>query len=334
METAAPYIYDHLVALSDPTRGRVLFVLDGHELTVSELAVVLQLPQPTVSRHLKTLTDEGWLSVRADGTSRRYSLAPAQLEAAAAELWAVVRGRVAGTAAARHDVERLRAVLAARRTTSRAFFSSAAGEWDRLRAELFGERVELVALLGLLDPEMVVGDLGCGTGAMTAALAPFVRRVVAVDASPEMLGAARDRLAGAANVELRGGEIEALPVADGELDAALLVLVLHHLAEPRAALAEAARALRTGGRLIVVDMLPHPRADYRQAMGHVWQGFGEPELGAWLAEAGFDAVRYQVLPADTKARGPTLFAASARKRTGNSNDFAPQIAQMNADTAA
>lgn len=314
MDTAAPFIFDHLVALSDPTRGRVLCVLDGHELTVSEIAQVLQLPQPTVSRHLKTLTDEGWLVMRADGTSRRYLLAAAQLEAAAQELWAVVRRQVATTAAARHDAERLRAVLAGRRTKSRAFFSSAAGEWDRLRTEMFGDRVELVALLGLLDPGLVVGDLGCGTGAMTAALAPFVARVVAVDASHEMLGAARDRLAGAPNVDLRAGDVEALPVADGELDAALLVLVLHHLAEPRAALAEAARALRPGGRLIVVDMLPHDRGEYRQAMGHVWQGFGETELGEWLRDGGFDSFRYHILPADTKAKGPTLFAASARKR--------------------
>jgi ArsR family transcriptional regulator len=313
--TDAPYIFDHLVALSDPTRGRVLLVLDGHELTVSEIGQVLQLPQPTVSRHLKTLTDEGWLVARADGTSRRYALA-APLEAGAQELWAVVRGRVASTAAARHDAERLRAVLAARRTTSRAFFSSAAGEWDRLRTELFGGRVELVALLGLLDPGLVVGDLGCGTGAMTGALAPFVRRVVAVDASEEMLAAARARLSEAPNVELRVGDVEALPVADGELDAALLVLVLHHLAEPRAALAEAARALAPGGRLIVVDMLPHDRAEYRRAMGHVWQGFDEAELGAWLGEADFESFRYHVLPADTKAKGPTLFAASARKRGG------------------
>jgi ArsR family transcriptional regulator len=314
METVAPYIFDHLVALSDPTRGRVLFVLDGHELTVSELAQVLQLPQPTVSRHLKTLTDEGWLVGRADGTSRHYTFAAGQLAPSAQELWTVVRGRVAETAAARHDAERLRAVLAGRRVKSRAFFSSAAGEWDRLRAELFGDRVELVALLGLLDPELVVGDLGCGTGALSAALAPFVRHVVAVDASAEMLGAARERLGGVPNVELRAGEVEGLPVADAELDAALLVLVLHHLAEPRAALAEAARALRPGGRLLVVDMLPHDRAEYRQAMGHVWQGFGETELAGWLRDAGFEAVRYQPLPADPQAKGPTLFAASGRKR--------------------
>ena len=310
---APPYIFDHLVALSDPTRGRVLLVLDGHELTVSELAQVLQLPQPTVSRHLKTLTDEGWLVGRADGTSRRYTLAAGQLEPTAEELWAVVRGRVAETAAARHDRERLRAVLTARRSKSRAFFSSAAGEWDRLRAELFGERVELVALLGLLDPELIVGDLGCGTGATAEALAPFVQRVVAVDASAEMLAAAGDRLDGVPNVELRAGDLEALPVGDGELDAALFVLVLHHIAEPQAALAEAGRALRPGGRLLVVDMLPHARAEYRQAMGHVWQGFGESELAGWLRAAGFDAVRYHPLPADPRAKGPTLFAASARK---------------------
>lgn len=317
MDTTAPYIYDHLAALSDPARGRVLLVLDGHELTVSELARVVQLPQPTVSRHLKTLTDEGWLVGRPDGTSRRYTLATGRLEPAAAELWEVVRGQVARTAAAWHDAERLRAVLAARRTQSRAFFSSAAGEWDRLRDELFGARTALTALLGLLDPELAVGDLGCGTGAAAAALTPFVRRVVAVDASEEMLGAARERLGGVANVELRVGDLESLPVADAELDAALLVLVLHHLAEPAAALAEAGRALRPGGRLLVVDMLPHDRADYRQAMGHVWQGFGEREIGEWLAAAGFESTRYQILPADPVARGPTLFAASARRATAH-----------------
>ena len=126
--------------------------------------------------------------------------------------------------------------------------------------ELFGERSELLPLLSLLDPDWVVGDLGCGTGATSEALAPFVAKVVAVDESPEMLEAAHQRLApfeGEGRVELRRGSLEELPVEDGELDAALLLLVLHHLSDPAAVLAEASRVLAPGGRLLVVDMLAH-----------------------------------------------------------------------------
>ena len=150
---------------------------------------------------------------------------------------------------------------------------------------------------------------------MTEALLPFVARVVAVDGSRAMLAAARRRLQGLAHAEradLRAGDLETLPLADAELDAAVLSLVLHHVAEPVVALAEARRALRPGGRLLVIDMLPHAREEYRAEMGHVWLGFGDEQMGAWLAEAGFDRARYVPLPADPDAQGPTLFAASAR----------------------
>src|SRR5690606_6144405 len=126
--------------------------------------------------------------------------------------------------------------------------ATAAGRWDAVRAELFGRTTDLHALLGLLDDEWTVGDLGCGTGSVAAALAPFVRRVVAVDASRAMLAAAAERLQGAPGVELRAGALERLPVADGELDAAIFSLVLHYVPDPAAALAEARRALRPGGR--------------------------------------------------------------------------------------
>jgi ArsR family transcriptional regulator len=138
-----------------------------------------------------------------------------------------------------------------------------------------------------------------------------VRRVVAVDASAEMLAAARRRLAGVETVELRRGDLEQLPVDDDELDVAVLFLVLHYIVEPARALAEAARALRPGGRLLVVDMMPHDREEYRQQMGHVWLGFAEAQLADLLREAGLEAVRYRPLPADAEAKGPVLFAASA-----------------------
>jgi ArsR family transcriptional regulator len=128
-----------------------------------------------------------------------------------------------------------------------------------------------------------------------------------------MLAAARRRLGDQPNIELRAGELEALPIADGELGAALLVLTLHHVPEPAAALAEAARALAPGGRLVVVDMLPHDREAYRREMGHVWLGFSEQQMGAWLTDAGFEGTRFITLPADPVAKGPALFAATARR---------------------
>jgi ArsR family transcriptional regulator len=163
----------------------------------------------------------------------------------------------------------------------------------------------------LLDPEWTVGDLGCGTGQVAAALAPFVRRVLAIDRSGEMLQAARRRLRECANVEIRRGELEALPIGDGELDAATLLLVLHHLPGPADALREAARALRPGGRLLICDMLPHDHEEYRQQMGHVWLGFAEEQLKVLLADAGFTGVRFVSLGTSTEAKGPALFVAGA-----------------------
>jgi len=308
---APPQIFERMSALADSTRSRLLLVLERHELTVGELCATLQLPQSTVSRHLKTLQDEGWAASRAEGTSRRYRMSADRLEPAARRLWTLVREQVSTLAAAEQDAQRLTSVLAQRSTRSQEFFSTAAGQWDRLREELFGRRADLLGLLGLMDPAWSVGDLGCGTGQISESLAPFVRRVVAVDSSPAMLGAARGRLAATGNVEVRAGELESLPVDDGELDAALLFLVLHYVAEPAAALAEACRVLRPGGVLLVVDMAPHDREEYRQAMGHVWLGFGPEQLDAWMRGAGLGSVRYVPLPADPAAKGPTLFAARA-----------------------
>lgn len=300
--------------LSDPTRGRLLLLLDGRELTVSELCAVLQQPQSTVSRHLKLLADDGWLDAWRDGTSRRYRMDAARLTPAAANLWHAVAGAIAELPAAHQDRGRLAAVLAERRSRAQAFFSSNAGAWDRLRRDLFGREAEWVPLLALLDPDWVVGDLGCGTGRTAATLAPFVARVIAVDDTPEMLAAAATQLGDQANVELRPGSLEALPIADAALDAALALLVLHHLADPPAALAEMARVLRPGGRLLLVDMLSHDRERFRLEMGHQWLGFAPETVAAWLAAAGFEPPRIVSLPPDPDAKGPDLFAATAVRR--------------------
>jgi ArsR family transcriptional regulator len=304
-------VLDHLSIVADALRARTLAVLSRQELTVSELCDVLQLPQSTVSRHLKTLSDGGWVVSRREGTSRFYSLPLDDLDAARRRLWLLIAEQVGETAEAAQDEARLKSVLADRRSKSEEFFSSAAGQWDKVRAELFGRDSHLRPLLGLLDPAWVVADLGCGTGQATEALAPFVGQVVAVDSSGEMLQAARARLRRAGNVQVRRGALERLPIEDGSLDAAVLILVLHHTADPLRVLSEAARAIRPGGRLLLADMLPHDHEEYRQTMGHVWLGFGERQIQRWCAGAGFDTFRWSPLPVEPGVRGPGLFVATA-----------------------
>jgi ArsR family transcriptional regulator len=304
-------VWDRLQTLADETRVRLLLLLEAHEFTVSDLCAALQLPQSTVSRHLRVLSNAGWVVSRADGTSRHYRVA--ELDPVAAELWRVVRTGAAESPASRADAERARAVRARRRDRSREFFSAAASDWDRMRGELFGDSAELLPLFGLLDPKWTVADLGAGTGALAARISPFVERVIAVDSSSEMLSALESRLADAPNVESRLGDLESLPIEDGVCDLAFMLLVLHYIVEPPDALRDACRILKPGGRLIVVDMREHDREEYRTTMGHVWAGFSSERIEAWGREAGFERPSVSPLTADPEAAGPLLFVASLRK---------------------
>jgi ArsR family transcriptional regulator len=174
-----------------------------------------------------------------------------------------------------------------------------------------------------------VADLGCGTGPVAAALAPWVRRVIGIDGSVPMLEAARARLGDCPNVELRAGELEALPLDDDEADAATLILVLHHVPEPQRVLAEAARIVKPGGQLLVIDMLPHEQHDYALASGHVWLGFSPAQFERLLDAAGLTASALRTLPVDPEARGPALFAAridvaSAQHPNTSNEDRSPK----------
>lgn len=309
----APPLFELMTALADGLRCRVLLLLERHELTVGELCEVLQLPQSTVSRHLKTLAEAGWVSSRPDGTRRLYRMPAGGLAPAARRLWLLTREEIAEALATRQDARRLESVLAARRSRSRAFFDSAASGWDRMRDELFGQRFYLLGLAALLDASWVVGDLGCGTGPVAEALAQVVGRVVAVDGSDTMVEAARARLAGYANVEVRRGDLESLPIEDAALDAATLILVAHHLADPGRAIAEVARVLRPGGKLLLVDTLPHERVEYRDTMGHIWLGFSEEQVAEWAAAAGLERLRFRPLQPEPACKGPDLFAATAER---------------------
>lgn len=300
--------------LSDPIRLRMLRILEQEELAVGEVASVLRLAQSTVSRHLKVLSDARWVIGRNAGTATLYRLVPDDLEPAARELWRPVREQLAGPEYD-EDSRRLAGVLAARRMDSQAFFGRIAGEWDHVRARLFGSEFTARALLALLPRHWVIADLGCGTGNASEVLAPHAERIIAIDASEAMLDAARKRLDRATNVEFLAADLARLPLPDASVDAAVCFLVLHHIEEPAAAVRQMHRILRTdraGGVALIVDMVEHDHKEFRHTMGHKHLGFSADAMEGMLRAAGFRQIEVSLLPIDPDAKGPALFAATAR----------------------
>ena len=300
-------------ALADPTRLRLLRLLERQELGVIELCDVLQLPQSTVSRHLKVLADQGWCRSHRRGTTHLYRTLLDELEAPARKLWVLAREQTANWAAVRQDALRLERRLR-ERTDGESFFDSAAGQWDKLRGELYGHHFTRAALTALLPSDFVVADLGCGAGTVAAELSPCVKTVIAVDNSAAMLRAARKRVAGATNVDFRRGDLAALPIAEGACDAALMLLALTYVPKPDAAVRELARILKPGGRAVIVDLLPHDRDDFRRELGQQHAGFEMKQLEHWMSEAGLPGASVRPLPPEPAAKGPALFLAVA---TGN-----------------
>ena len=301
-------------SLSDPTRVRLLRLLEKSELSVAEMCTTLQMPQSTVSRHLKMLADDGWASARREGASNWYRMSFSQFPPSQKKLWGVARGSCVPETTAEQDDARLEQVLESRRSKSQNFFSSAAGRWDRMRGELFGHRIDAWGIAAGWSSESMVGDLGCGTGMISQTLAPWVDQVIAVDASVAMLNAARKRLKDTDNVELRRGELTDLPIDDRVLSAAIMVLVMPYLADPQRVFEEVYRATKPRGRMIVLDMLPHDREEYRDELGHSWMGFSKDQIEQWLQATGWTLDRWMMIPPDPEAKGPQTFVASAVRR--------------------
>jgi ArsR family transcriptional regulator len=298
-------------SLADPTRLRLLRVLERDELSVLELCDVLKLPQSTVSRHLKTLSDQGWVASRREGTQAFYRAAP-HAEPGAQRLWRLARTELDGWPAVEQDALRLEARLEARRSEAQSFFAGAAAEWDRVRAEAYGREFERVVLRSLVPPDFTVADLGCGTGAFTAELARSGARVVGVDQSAAMLKVARRATRELPNVELHQASLERLPLADGSCDAALLLLVLSYVAAAEPVLREARRILAPGGRLLVVDAYPHDDESFRRRLGQARPGLDPRALEDALAALGLEDVRAEGPIATRSHRsGPDLFLARA-----------------------
>jgi ArsR family transcriptional regulator len=279
--------------LGDEARLRLLRVLDKDRFNVKELTAILGLAQSGVSRHLGLLKDAGLVAEERDGAFSFYRLAPAVREDRPGSLWPLLQAQFAAASAAapvKADDARLQEVLRLRREN----FEHVSRDSRDGRQLVPGRSwAAWSRALGLLLPPLEVADLGCGEGYLTVETARWARHVVAVDRSPGVLArakalAARKRLT---NITWKKGELEALPIPPATMDVALLSQALHHAADPAAALAEAARILRPGGRLLVLDLRPHGEDWVREKLGDQWLGFSDDHLAGLLTRAGFNDVR-------------------------------------------
>ncbi len=306
-----PDLQQHLSTLAEPVRVRLLSALHSEELGVGELTRILQLPQSTVSRHLKALQNTGWIRRRSEGTSGWYRMGR-DIDGSALEIWNVVQRDFATSNQHDEDQARIAAAMAARKMDSRTFFGRMHAQWDTLRTELFGDSFALPTLLSFLPEDLTIADLGCGTGEALALLAPVAHRVIGVDLEQGMLDAAAERTGDLGNVDLRSGGLEDLPLRDCEVDAVLVMLVLHHVPDTERALSEVHRVLKPGGKAVILDMHAHDREDYRLGMGHAHLGFDTDQLSAQALLAGLETTSCRSLPPE--AQGPPLFVLTIRSR--------------------
>ena len=280
-----------LKLLAEPLRLRILGLLDREELSVGELSRALDLSQSRVSNHLRRLREAHLLSERHVGTSTFLRLAPpVEGNSLPHRLWSTLGAELGAFPEHDADLVRLERVLAERRGATDELFDRIAQDWDKLAGAFSTGRARLRAATHLLPRDLVVADLGCGTGYMGSALLGITSRLICVDRSPGMLEEARRRLGRSprsTRIEFRQGELDELPIADGEVDAALAGLVLHHLPELDAGISEMARILRPGGTLAILELAPHGQAWMRQELGDLHLGLEAADVIAALERAGF-----------------------------------------------
>ena len=296
-----------LEAAGEPTRLRLLALLGEAELTVSELVTILGQSQPRVSRHLKLLVEAGLIERHREGSWAFFRAAESGAQAGLAR---DVIARVApGDPVLAADRGRLAEARKARSEHAARYFATQAENWNRIRAlHVSEERVEAAVREAIGDrPVQAALDLGAGTGRMLEILAPVAGRVVGVDLSPHMLALARAHVERARlrNVSLRQGDIYALPVERDAFDLVIVHQVLHYLDEPARAIREAARALRPGGRLVIVDFAPHTDESLRDNHAHRRLGFARAEIETMMRDAGLDADLYRELAPESDT-GMTL----------------------------
>lgn len=284
--------------LGDPVRVRILLLLERDELSVAELQEILTRGQSQISTHLAQLKQAGLVEYRRTGKNTFYSMKPpsAAEEETRARLLELLHSAAAEVPEIKADDAALALVLAKRQDKMRAYFDSLAGKFGR--QYLPGRSWKALAeMLLRLMPPVVVADLGAGEGTFSQLLAQSAERVIAVDNAQKMVefGSKLARDHGLANLEFRLGDMEALPLADGEVDLAFFSQSLHHAQHPERAVAEAWRILKPGGRVAVLDLRQHTFEQARELYADLWLGFTEVELRAFLSEAGFTAVQTVVV---------------------------------------
>jgi ubiquinone/menaquinone biosynthesis C-methylase UbiE/predicted DNA-binding transcriptional regulator len=289
-----------LRAIAEPSRLRLLILCARGELTVSELAQILGQSQPRVSRHLKLLCEAGLLDRFREGSWVFYRLSAGNPASALARHLVAACGESDETVVL--DLQRLAAIKRQRAELAAAYFRENAAHWHRIRSLYIDEREVEAALLEIMAAEMPgdLLDIGTGTGRMLEVLGPRVGHALGVDQSREMLAVARVNLerAGLGNGIVRLGDMYQLPLADSCFDAVVVHQVLHYADRPAAAIAEAARVLRPGGVLVLVDFAPHTLEFLRDEHAHRRLGFADAEIGEWCRAAGLEPAPPRHLPGD------------------------------------
>ena len=280
-------------ALADPTRLRIIALLRAMELSVGELAQVLDQSQPRVSRHVRILVDAGLAVRRREGSWVFLTPAPSPV---AAPLFALLDASLDGDDRTYVDIARLAAVRADRAAAAEHYFARHAESWDAIRAlHIADAAVEhaMRVMLGASVGRLV--DIGTGTGRMIELFGTSATRAIGIDRSPEMLRLARAKLDGQGTHELRQGDIIALPLPDASADTVILHQVLHFIPAPEAAFAESARLLAPGGRMLIADFAPHDREELRLQDAHARLGFSDSQILGWFAAAGLALTQTETL---------------------------------------
>lgn len=320
MNLTADQTVEALRAAGEPTRLRILSLLASEELSVMEMSRILDQSQPRVSRHLKLMTDSGLIERFPDGARVYYRLSHDPHARRLIDTVLDILADDAGDA----DHRRLNEVRKDREQAAESYFEQIAPQWDRLRSLYVSESAVEAALEEAVGPGPFkrVVDLGTGSGRMLTLFGKKAKMSVGLDLSQNMLNIARANVskAGLNKVELRHGDIFATRLPAGSADLVIVHQVLHYLADPAAAVAEAARLVCPGGRLVIVDFAPHDFEHMREAHQHRRLGFSDQEILGWLDDSGLTPAAPVALPPDNEGLTVTiwtaerLLAASAQDR--------------------
>jgi ubiquinone/menaquinone biosynthesis C-methylase UbiE/biotin operon repressor len=295
-------ILKNLRLLADPSRLRILLLVEREELSVAELQEILGMGQSRISTHLAQLKSAGLLEDRRNGKSILYRLKQSAQSNGFSQMLGVLRQAAAEIPEAEQDSDALRLALRRRQDKMRAYFDELAGKFGRNYVPGRSWQGLAETLLTLLPP-MVIADLGAGEGTFSQLLARRSKKVIAVDNSEKMVEYGRELALkhGVKNLEYRKGDLEEVPIQDATVDMAFFSQALHHAQHPVRAVAEAWRILKPGGRIVVLDLLRHNYEEARELYADLWLGFTEVEVTRFLRQAGFKNIETSIVHSEEAA---------------------------------